>query len=91
MVLVSYDISDDKLRTKFARDLSKYGFRLQYSLFQINNSVHLLDNFINILENKYSSKFSQSDSVLIIRLNLNCKIDKYGYAKNEDSDYFVIG
>lgn len=63
MVLVSYDISDDKLRTKFARDLSKYGFRLQYSLFQINNSEHLLDNFINILENKYSSKFSQSDSV----------------------------
>ena len=91
MVLVSYDISDDKLRTKFARDLSKYGFRLQYSLFQINNSEHLLDNFINILENKYSSKFSQSDSVLIIRLNPNCKIDKYRYAKNEDSDYFVIG
>lgn len=91
MVLVSYDISDDKLRTKFARDLSKYGFRLQYSLFQINNSEHLLDNFINILENKHSSKFSQSDSVLIIRLNPNCKIDKYGYAKNEDSDYFVIG
>ena len=91
MVLVSYDISDDKLRTKFARDLSKYGFRLQYSLFQINNSEHLLDNFINILENKYSSKFSQSDSILIIRLNPNCKIDKYGYAKNEDSDYFVIG
>lgn len=91
MVLVSYDISDDKLRNKFARDLSKYGFRLQYSLFQINNSEHLLDNFINILENKYSSKFSQSDSVLIIRLNPNCKIDKYGYAKNEDSDYFVIG
>lgn len=91
MVLVSYDISDDKLRTKFARDLSKYGFRLQYSLFQINNSEHLLDNFVNILENKYSSKFSQSDSVLIIRLNPNCKIDKYGYAKNEDSDCFVIG
>lgn len=91
MVLVSYDISDDKLRTKFARDLSKYGFRLQYSLFQINNSEHLLDNFINILENKYSSKFSQSDSILIIRLNPNCKIDRYGYAKNEDSDYFVIG
>lgn len=91
MVLVSYDISDDKLRTKFARDLSKYGFRVQYSLFQINNSEHLLDNFINILENKYSSKFSQSDSVLIIRLNPNCKIDKYGYAKNEDFDYFVIG
>lgn len=91
MVLVSYDISDNKLRTKFAKDLSKYGFRLQYSLFQIGNSEHLLDNFINILESKYSSKFCQSDSVMIIRLNPNCIIDKYGYAKNEDTDAFVIG
>lgn len=91
MVLVSYDISDDRLRTKFSKDLSKYGFRLQYSLFQIENSERLLDNFINILENKYASKFSQSDSVMIIRLNTNCKIDKYGYAKNEDTDCFVIG
>lgn len=23
--------------------------------------------------------------------NPNCKIDKYGYAKNEDTDCFVIG
>lgn len=91
MVLVSYDISDDKLRTKFAKDLSKYGYRLQYSLFQIDNSEHLLNNFVNILENKYSSKFSQSDSVMIIKLNPNCKIDKYGYAKNEDTDSFIIG
>lgn len=90
MVLVSYDISDDKLRTKFAKDLSKYGYRLQYSLFQIDNSEHLLDNFVNILENKYASKFSQADSVMIIRLNPNCKIDKYGYAKNEDTDNFII-
>lgn len=37
MVLVSYDISDNKLRTKFSKDLSKYGFRLQYFLFQITN------------------------------------------------------
>lgn len=90
MILVSYDISDNKLRTQFSKDLSKYGFRLQYSLYQINNSEHLLDNITNNLKNKYSTKFSQSDSVMIIRLNRNCKIDKYGYAKNEDTDCFFI-
>lgn len=91
MVLVSYDISEDKLRTKFAKDLSKYGFRLQYSLFQLENSDHILDNIINIIESKYAKKFKESDSVMIIKLNPNCSIKKYGYAKNEDTDRFVIG
>lgn len=90
MILVSYDISDDKLRTKFAKDLSKFGFRLQYSLFQISNSEHILNNVISVIENKYAKKFSQSDSVMIIKLNPNCEIKKYGYAKNEDTDLFVI-
>lgn len=91
MVLVSYDISDDKLRTKFSKDLSKYGFRLQYSLFQINNSEHILDNIVRIVENKYAEKFTQSDSVMIIKLNPMCEIKKYGYAKGEDKELFVIG
>ena len=38
MLLISYDISNDKVRTKFAKYLSKYGFRLQYSVFEITNS-----------------------------------------------------
>ncbi len=33
--LVSYDISDDKLRLKIARLLEGYGERVQYSLFEI--------------------------------------------------------
>ena len=91
MVLVSYDISSDKLRTKFAKDLAKYGFRLQYSLFEIKNSEHMLDNIVQLLENKYASKFEETDSVLIIKMNPNCEIKKYGYAKNEDDELFVIG
>ncbi len=33
--LVSYDISDDKLRLKVAQLLEGYGERVQYSLFEI--------------------------------------------------------
>lgn len=35
MVVVSYDISNDKLRTKFAKYLSRFGHRLQYSVFEM--------------------------------------------------------
>ena len=44
MILVSYDISNDKVRTKFAKFLSKFGFRLQYSVFEIHNSEAVLSN-----------------------------------------------
>ncbi len=91
MVLISYDISDDKLRAKFAKDLSKYGFRLQYSLFQIKNSERILHNIVDDIENKYSKKFSQSDSIMIFKLNPNCEIHRFGYAKNDESDVIVLG
>ncbi len=90
MLLVSYDISDDKLRTRFAKDLSKFGFRLQYSLFQIENSPRILKNVTAMIENKYANCFEQTDSVLVITLNPQCNIKKYGYAKNEDADVFII-
>ena len=44
MLIVSYDIKNDKLRTKFSKYLSKFGFRLQYSVFQIDNSKRILEN-----------------------------------------------
>ena len=44
MIIVSYDISDDKLRTNFAKYLSKFGHRIQYSVFEIDNSTRILDN-----------------------------------------------
>ncbi len=90
MVLVSYDISDDKLRTKFAKFLSKFGYRMQYSLFKIENSERILSIIVQKIENEYGKKFKQSDSVYIIKLNESCIINKYGYAKNEDEDVMMV-
>jgi len=33
-VVVVYDISSDKLRNKFAKELFRYGLRVQYSVFE---------------------------------------------------------
>lgn len=90
MVIVSYDISDDKLRSKFAKFLSKFGYRIQYSVFKIENSERLLNIIIDEIQNKYSKKFTQSDSVYIFKLSSSCKIIKYGYAANEDDNVIFV-
>ena len=58
MILVSYDISNDKVRTKFAKFLSKFGFRLQYSVFEIHNSEAVLSNIENEIQNVYMKAFT---------------------------------
>ena len=42
------------------------------------------------ITNNFEKKFSQSDSVIIIETSENCKITKWGYAKNDDSDIIII-
>lgn len=90
MGITSYDISDDKLRTKFSKYLSRFGHRLQYSVFEIDNSTRILNNIITDLKNKYERAFSQSDSVIIFKMSSSCEIIRYGYAKNDEKDFIII-
>jgi CRISPR-associated protein Cas2 len=90
MVIVSYDISNTKLRTSFSKYLKKFGFRLQYSVFEIENSDHILNNIVTEIHNKYEPQFKQSDSVVIFIMSASCKIIRMGYAKNDESDFIII-
>ena len=91
MLLVSYDISNDKVRTRFSKFLSKFGFRLQYSVFEINNSSTVLRNIQAEIENTYVKHFTEEDSIIIFNLSETCTKTCYGYAKNEDKEFFLIG
>lgn len=90
MIIVSYDISDDKLRTKFAKYLLKFGHRLQYSVFEIDNSRRILDNIISDLKNEFEKRFTQSDSVIIFKMSSSCEVLRFGYARNDESDFMII-
>ncbi len=90
MLLISYDISNDKVRTRFAKFLSKFGFRLQYSVFEITNSDAVLGNIENEIKNIYMKSFTNEDSVIIFNMSATCKKTCYGYAKNDETDVFVI-
>lgn len=91
MIIVSYDISDDKLRTQFSKYLSKFGYRLQYSVFQIKHSDRMLSIIRQEIEGRFEKKFTQSDSVMILTLSKQCHITRYGYAKNEETDLLIVG
>lgn len=90
MIVVSYDISDDKLRTRFSKYLSKFGHRLQYSVFEIDNSPRIIDNIITDIKNKFEKKFTQQDSVIIFKMSSSCEIFRFGYAENDEKDFFII-
>ena len=90
MIIISYDIADNKKRTKFNKYIRKFGHRLQYSVYEIENGERLLNNVITDINNKWIKQFDQSDSVYIFQMSKSCKIHKFGYAKNEDSNIIVV-
>lgn len=90
MIIISYDIHDNKLRTKFSKYIKKFGNRMQYSVFEITNSKRMLSNIMAEITNNFEKQFEQTDSVIIIETSENCKITKWGYAKNDESDILLV-
>lgn len=85
MIVISYDIADDKMRTRFSRMLTKYGaIRLQYSVYEVCNTKRIIDNIILKIE-AYAKHFSMDDSVVIFDV-ADSAIIKYGNAIHRDKD-----
>ena len=90
MIIISYDIQDNKLRSRFNKYIRRFGFRLQYSVYEIENSQKVLDNISADITNKFEKLFSESDSVIIFNLSNTCKITRFGYAKNDDESIIIV-
>lgn len=84
MIIVSYDIKSNKIRTKFAKMLRSQGaIRLQFSVYEVNNTQRVIDNIkMNIIE-KFSKLFTGADSVMIFDAP-NAKVQKFGNAIHRD-------
>ncbi|MBQ3368579.1 CRISPR-associated endonuclease Cas2 [bacterium] len=90
MLVISYDISDDKLRCRFAKMLTRNGaIRLQYSVYEVNNSNRVMDNIVLKIEDEYSRKFGGGDSVIIFDVSA-VKLKKYGNAIHRDQDIVYL-
>ncbi len=93
MILISYDISNTKTRTKFAKFLEKYGERIQFSVFRIKNSNRILNIITEEIKLTYAPLFKKTDSIYVFRLNNTCmqRTLKFGYAVYEDKDVVQLG
>jgi CRISPR-associated protein Cas2 len=90
MILVSYDIKNDRLRSSFSKYLKKFGYRLQYSVFEITHSKSMLSNIKFQIENNFKNRFTDEDSILVIETSENCKITRMGYIKHDEADGVII-
>lgn len=90
MIVISYDISDNKLRTKFSKYLKRFGHRLQYSVFEIDVSERMLNVIESDIKNKFEKQFGEVDSVIIFRMSETCRITRYGYASHENDDFIIV-
>lgn len=83
MIIVSYDISDDRIRARFAKMLTSNGaIRLQYSVYEVSNTKRVIDNIVAKVE-AYSKHFTMADSVIIFDVETD-KLRKYGNAIHRD-------
>lgn len=92
MLIVTYDFTIDKTRTKFAKFLRKHGVRIQYSVFRIKNSPRVLDNIVAEIEHKYKKMFTIGDSIFIFKMCEACdkKLMRFGHAANEDLEILFM-
>ena len=90
MLLISYDIKEDKLRTQFSKMLTRNGaVRLQYSVYEVNNTDRVLNNLRVLIEDMFANKFDGGDSVIIFDVTA-IKLKKYGNAIHRDTDIVYL-
>ena len=83
MIIVSYDITADKLRANFAKMLRSNGaVRLQFSVYELNNTKRIVDNLVEKIE-EYSKRFTFDDSVILFDVSSD-KVTKYGSSIHRD-------
>jgi CRISPR-associated protein Cas2 len=68
--LVSYDIPDDRRRTRLAKTIKDFGDRVQYSVFECNLDGNLLDEMIARIQKTVDQ---DEDSVRIYALCAACE------------------
>ncbi len=70
LYLVSYDIPDDRRRTRLAKALKDFGDRVQYSVFECLLDKNLFDRLTGRMENIIKD---DEDSVRIYTLCAGCE------------------
>ena len=90
MIVVSYDIPDDRRRTRLAHALKDFGKRVQYSVFECRLKDDQLDRLRTRIETLIDTK---EDRVRLYRLCQECtgKVEIRGTGElTSDPDVYLL-
>jgi len=88
LILIIYDIVNDKRRRKMVKCLESYGIRVQKSAFECYVNDTMYKNLLKKLEQIIDEK---EDLLRVYRLTNRCNIECWGSIKLfENSSYWVL-
>ncbi len=88
-VVVSYDIENDKARTRLAHKLKDFGPRVQFSVFEADIHENEEEKLIELLS---QVKLGSRDSIRLYRLCGSCfnRVTRWGAGEiTEDKPYYI--
>ena len=89
LIIVSYDIVDDKRRTKLAKRLCDFGKRVQYSVFECDLTKEQLQD---MTQQALKQIDEEEDSLRIYRICHTCasEILSYGIKQGWEEDDVIV-
>ena len=84
--LIIYDIVDNKVRTKFAKHLQGYGFRVQRSSFEAMLPRKKYEKLLK----EIPCFVSEEDSVRVYRLAGQCNLIRYGKDDSVEAEDVIV-
>jgi len=90
LILISYDIEDDKARTKLAHKLKDFGVRVQYSVFEADVTRDELKKIKALLK---QVELVKDDSIRLYLICEHClqKVKVWGKGEVTKDKEFYIG
>jgi CRISPR-associated endonuclease Cas2 len=89
VIIITYDISDNKLRSHFSKFLQSYGVRVQFSVYEIQNSKRVLDIVLNAIEMRFKKRFEPADSIYVFKAD-HADTIRYGSAGLIDNNLIIL-
>ena len=86
LVLVIYDIVDNKKRTKFVKFLEKYGVRVQKSAFE---RIIILNQY-NELISKIPYYISEEDNIRVYKLKVDGEVVSWGSGMSQAEEVIIL-
>jgi len=89
LVMISYDVVDDKKRLKLMKYLKDYGDRVQKSVFECNLSPKIYEQVKSGVEEIVNKR---KDRVRYYKICKGCieKIEISGWGEVEEEDFLVV-